>query len=590
MDQLFSRFPFLETALWVLAALAAFAAFLVIAPSFFNNPAGTPVALQKTATVRATLTPLRTATPQLAAPPPKLGTPNPIPTPPAGAQILSFVDNPKLSGWLNSGEQKPHWGDRNLHAGQYKGQAYHSVVYFDLSALAPGSQIFFAQIELTGLNRGNLGASGSWTLKLLPTSFLKGWTDHSNSDIAQVSASDQIGLAAGPSDLAEGQTNQFVFGAAQLSQLRQAIDSEGRVAFRIDGPTGTEDNLFTWDGGDPDPSLGLHPVLSLVAVPGQFTFITITPTPGNVLTAAAAIVQSTESARRNGTPTPFPRKFATAIPQQVVTSVPTPANSATALADSFYATAVALTTGTYTPTPDYWVTATSTPVLLTAYQFTPIPSPTPTSFTSRLQLLQTPIPTKYGLSGKILFQTDREGLGITQVWVMNPDGSILGKLSGDEYLRLAENRALFSPDKQLQVDVGKNENDQWQIVLLDNVTGILSPLIPAKGRLGSYQPNWSPLGDKLVYVSDLEGTEELYVYDFHTKLSTRITFTPPNQKTEERAQNNHPSWSPDGKKIVFASNRDPFPLWQIWIVNPDGSDMHRLSSSPSNDMAPNWVR
>ena len=35
-----------------------------------------------------------------------------------------------------------------------------------------------------------------------------------------------------------------------------------------------------------------------------------------------------------------------------------------------------------------------------------------------------------------------------------------------------------------------------------------------------------------------------------------------------------PSWSPDGGKIVFTSRRDwPNPIWGIYLVNPDGSDI-----------------
>lgn len=593
MYRFFSRFPVLETLLWVLAAFAAFAAFLVIAPGFFNNPSNTTIASQLTTTLRPTLTPIRTATPVLAVPAPKLGTPKPLPTPPPGAQVFTFVANVRLSGWLASGEQNPHWGDRNLHAGQYKGQTYQSVLYFDLSALAPDSQIIFAQIELTGLNRGNLGVNGNWTLKLLPTNMLVGWSVHSSSDFAQVSTNAQIGVGLSPADLAEGQTNQFVFGPSQLGQLGQAIDSAGQIAFRIDGPTGSEDSLFTWDGGDPDPTVGPHPILRVIAVPGQFEIITATPTPGNVLTAAAVIVQGTESAKVNGTPTPLPRKYATVVPLQVVTSQPTPANSATAQALADNATAVALTTGTFTPTPPYWVTATPTAAFLAVGVFTPVPTqeiPTPTPEVSRLQQIKTPIPTESVLYGNIAFFTDREGTGTPQVWVMNPSGVILGKLSGDEYYQIAETHALFSPDKLFQVDVGKNDKGQWQIVVLDVAKGILAPLIPGKGQKGSYQPTWSPLGDKLAYVSDWEGTEEIYVYDIRTKISTRVTTTPLNQKTFERAQNNHPSWSPDGKQIVFASNRDPFPRWQIWIMDVDGGNMRTLSTSPFNDTAPDWVR
>lgn len=594
MDQLFSRFPVLETLLWILAGVAAFAAFLIIVPGFFNNPSSSTAASQVTLTPRATLTPLKSATPVLAAPPPKPETPNPIPTPPPNAKVFTFVANLRQSGWLATGEPDPHWGDRNIHAGQYKGQTFESLVYFDLAVLAPGSRILYADVELTGLDRGNLGPSGAWALKWLPSTLLTGWTSHSTSDFVQSPTLDQIGPLLSPADLAEGQTNRFTFSANQLSRLEQSLHQTGEIAFRLDGPQGPEESLFTWDGGDPDPGVGAHPTMRVIAIPGQFLPITNTPTPQNVLTAAAQFVRGTESAKLSGTPTPLPRAYATYNPFQVITSQPTPANSATAQAQAAYATAVALTTGTFTPTPPYWVTATPTLVLLTAYQFTPIPSPTPTSFVSRLQLLQTPIPTEYGLSGKIAFLTDREGIGTPQVWVMRPDGSILGKLSGDEFYQIAENRALFSPDKKYQVDVGKNDNGLWQIVMLDTVKGVLAPLIQESPNRttgeGSYQPAWSPLGDKIAYVSDQTRTGEIYVYDINTKISTQLTFTPLNQKTWVLAQNNHPSWSPDGKQIIFASNRDPYPLWQIWIMDANGGNMRRLSSSPYNDNAPVWIR
>ena len=590
MDQIFSRFPFLETILWILAAAAAFVAFLIIVPGFFNNSSVNTVAVQATVTPQATLTPQSTATEVLAAPPPREKTPDPLPTPPPGAQVFTFLANPKLSGWLASGEQDPHWGDRNIHAGEYKGQTFESLIYFDLSVLAPGSHVVYADVQLTGLNRGNLGANGDWSLKLLPSALLTGWTGHSVSDFQRSSTMGQIGSALGPVDLAEGGTNQFVFSTSLLPKLDDALSQSGQVAFRLDGPQGSEDSLFTWDGGDPDPSVGPHPTLRVIAIPGQFIPITRTPTPRNVLTAAAQYVQQTESAKLYGTPTPLPRAFATYNPLQVITSQPTPANTATIQAQSAFATAVALTTGTFTPTPDYWVTATPTLVLLEGFLFTPIPSPTPTTFVSRIQLLQTPIPTQSGLYGKVVFMTDREGTGTPQPWLMNTDGSIVGKLSGNEYYRIAENRDLFSPDGLFQVDVGKTESGSWQIVLIDYSKGTVTPLITNKGQRGAYQPVWSPLGDKIAYVSDIEGTEEIYVYDIKSKMSTRLTDTPLNQKTWERAQNNHPSWSPDGKQIVFASNRDPFPLWQIWVMDANGSDMHRLSTSPYNDTAPVWIK
>ncbi|MGQ9801045.1 MAG: S9 family peptidase [Candidatus Saccharicenans sp.] len=56
-------------------------------------------------------------------------------------------------------------------------------------------------------------------------------------------------------------------------------------------------------------------------------------------------------------------------------------------------------------------------------------------------------------------------------------------------------------------------------------------------------PVWSPDGQKLAFISDREGSEQLYVLFMDTKEVARLT-------NLERAPQN-PVWSPDGKKIAF---------------------------------------
>jgi Tol biopolymer transport system component len=47
-----------------------------------------------------------------------------------------------------------------------------------------------------------------------------------------------------------------------------------------------------------------------------------------------------------------------------------------------------------------------------------------------------------------------------------------------------------------------------------------------------------------------------------------------------------PAWSPDGRKIVFSSNRTG--QFQLWMMNPDGSKQTRLTHDRSFDTAPGW--
>ena len=64
--------------------------------------------------------------------------------------------------------------------------------------------------------------------------------------------------------------------------------------------------------------------------------------------------------------------------------------------------------------------------------------------------------------------------------------------------------------------------------------------------------------------------------------------------TDNFADDTGPDFSPDGKKIVFQSNRnDPNPdddtdIWDLYVMNVDGSGVKRLTKRPSSDITPSW--
>ena len=43
--------------------------------------------------------------------------------------------------------------------------------------------------------------------------------------------------------------------------------------------------------------------------------------------------------------------------------------------------------------------------------------------------------------------------------------------------------------------------------------------------------------------------------------------------TTDKASDGLPTWSPDGSKIAFVSNRDG--EWSVWVMGADGSDKRR---------------
>ena len=54
---------------------------------------------------------------------------------------------------------------------------------------------------------------------------------------------------------------------------------------------------------------------------------------------------------------------------------------------------------------------------------------------------------------------------------------------------------------------------------------------------------------------------------------------PTNAMADELPQNVSPVWSPDGRSIVFLSNRDEngsAGKWQLWVMDADGSNQRLL--------------
>jgi len=98
-------------------------------------------------------------------------------------------------------------------------------------------------------------------------------------------------------------------------------------------------------------------------------------------------------------------------------------------------------------------------------------------------------------------------------------------------------------------------------------------------RTDDHSPTWSPDGRQLVFVSTRSGSPQVYVMNADGSEVRRLT--------HRDGYDGDPSWSPDGSEIVFCSDRSGNS--DIWRMDPDGGNPRNLTDHPANDCStPSW--
>lgn len=576
----------------------------------------TPVPPTMTPLPTLTATPTETPTPVSSVP-----TATPMAVMPPGGIVYGLSPDVNSVGWVQEDESGNHFGESFMYTGIREGTTNHGAMQFDLSFIPAGSTIFSAELELTGLADQGLTSDGSFAVHILSQEVDSAWSRHDFGIIHNAAISETLRPNLEAADLAKGRTNKFVFNAAQRSIIEDRLETHF-ISFRVDSLT--PEGWFGWDSGYGSESLGQGPILRLGVLlpveseiagvpPGStptptatFVLITSTPTPENFQTAAAIAPALTAAATTTGTPTPLPENWVTPL---VVENTPTPENAATAEFVWAEATAAVIALGTSTPTPQNMVTATPeptdtpTPIFIAFDGELPPMTPRPTR---PAELEPTP-PIPEVLIGKIAFKSNRTGK--EELYIINPDGTGLALLTNPWPYNMANLADTFSPDGRFRVftkdsivyrqvgngdqtDVTKNAVPTlfWRDALYnieEQVTHFASGI--------AYGGVWSPTTDQIAFVSNSTSDDEIWVMNYDGSNQIHITETNESFNGREIGKdtfipeiNKHPSWSPDGKQLVFWSNRTGH--GQIWVANADGTNLFSLSRTGFDDYDPVWIK
>ncbi len=189
-----------------------------------------------------------------------------------------------------------------------------------------------------------------------------------------------------------------------------------------------------------------------------------------------------------------------------------------------------------------------------------------------------------------------------------------GRRAGESYFSADGRKMIFQSERE-------PGNPFFQIYLMDLDTGDTERVSPGKGKTTCA---WiHPDGKKVLFASTQEdpaaeqeqkdelelrasGKERRYSWDydeFYEIYEYELESRQYRKLTEAKGYDAEGSWSPDGALIAFASNRSAYekdlnedekksfeldPAWanEIYVMNADGSDVRRLTTSPGYDGGP----
>ena len=172
------------------------------------------------------------------------------------------------------------------------------------------------------------------------------------------------------------------------------------------------------------------------------------------------------------------------------------------------------------------------------------------------------------------------------VVVMKPDGEDRRVVLDGLGLTLD---AQLSPDGE-HLAATRIRRDGPRLVLIDVNDGD-TRVLARVGRLAA-EPRWSADGKQLVFLSDRDRNGPCLFYEcfgFATEVySLELDGGSPRRLTRSRANEQGPSWTPDGAKLVFARIADEDDGHDLYVANADGSCERRLTRTQTWEVSASW--
>lgn len=179
-----------------------------------------------------------------------------------------------------------------------------------------------------------------------------------------------------------------------------------------------------------------------------------------------------------------------------------------------------------------------------------------------------------------------QGISISEVYIMRPDGSGQRRLTNNQDF---ERDLSWSPKGDV-IAVSINPRASTGIyfpeaIYLMGLDGMIQKQLTDFASYNEH-PAWSPSGEFIVFSSHGDGESGIYIMKADGSDKVYLTKSTNTVSSSLYVNNISPSWSPNGKYILFSSNLDGD--YDIYSVKPDGFGLTQLTNMLGDESFPVW--